>query len=257
MKTSISHMWACSGFLHDGGLQGGHTHVPGWCQWPSRAPPSWDSSRKHPGQTCHQPGRNEGRTWWWAHLRGHTHTHTQMLAGRPASALSRTTVKLTRTLFAHAGVEEAGAETVSLRHTEACVIRVNRNISENLAGRNETETGNPMYTHIRLVQSVQRPVNTKHTLKHAVNQHYNCFYSSSESNKLWVRLTYFQIFIGFVCHYNFPINFNMVSFTRFYICRSLQNCWIVFHVISWLWFRPHLTYIHVTRWKHTYVDVSD
>lgn len=81
--------------------------------------------------------------------------HTQTSAGRPASVLSQTTFKLTLTFFTHTGVEEAGAETVTGWHTEACVIWVNRNISENLAGWNKTETRNPSNAHIRLVQSIQ------------------------------------------------------------------------------------------------------
>lgn len=80
-------------------------------------------------------------------------TNTQTSAGRPASVLSQTTFTLT--FFTHTGVEEAGAETVTSRHTESCVIWVNRSISENLTGWNKTKTRNPLNAHVRLVQSIQ------------------------------------------------------------------------------------------------------
>lgn len=187
-------------------------------------------------------GHDDGRTW--------EETHTQTSAGHPASVLSQTTFTLT--FFTHTGVEEAGAETVTGRHTEACVIWVNRNISENLAGWNKTETRNPLYVHVRLVQSIQRPVNTKHTLiqlKRLISSALELFSNSFESNKQWVSVwPTSQIFIGFVCHYNYPINFNMVPakglflllWCNTFLCLIITsvNCWIVVLVISWFRFKP-------------------
>lgn len=71
-------------------------------------------------------------------------------------------VRHLHTLFTRTDIEQARAEAVTSRHTEACVGWVHGQIGKHLIGGNETIPRDPLHCHVLRMQSVQRPKKQSH-----------------------------------------------------------------------------------------------